>query len=247
MTVDSPDDGDEGDRPAVERPVESRSHNPEMGEIHDAVSDALERVDRALGGCEAGNYEFLVEDLDGRVLEVGGATGRTLRHLRDHPTPDSVAFADVDPDLLAHAATKVDDVEFEVSLEAADARALPFADDSFDAVVCMYLFCQFDETGAALREIDRVLRPDGEFRFVEHVRSTGARRHIEPVVYPAWKRAVSGCDMRAATGTAIRESPLTVVESHRIGGGLLPPWEYVRGRATPSTGGRDWSRSSPEE
>jgi exosortase/archaeosortase family protein len=43
----------------------------------------------------------------------------------------------------------------------ADVRSLPFADDSFDAIYSMGTIEHFDESKAAVREMARVLKPDG--------------------------------------------------------------------------------------
>jgi SAM-dependent methyltransferase len=43
----------------------------------------------------------------------------------------------------------------------ADVRSLPFADDSFDAIYSMGTIEHFDESEAAVREMARVLKPDG--------------------------------------------------------------------------------------
>ena len=48
-----------------------------------------------------------------------------------------------------------------VELVAGDLRSLPFADRSFDLVVCFEVIEHLDEPDAALRELERVLRRDG--------------------------------------------------------------------------------------
>jgi ubiquinone/menaquinone biosynthesis C-methylase UbiE len=52
-----------------------------------------------------------------------------------------------------------------------DAQDLAFPDDSFDAVVSALSTCTFPDPVAALREMDRVCKPDGTIRLVEHGRS----------------------------------------------------------------------------
>jgi ubiquinone/menaquinone biosynthesis C-methylase UbiE len=52
----------------------------------------------------------------------------------------------------------------------AEAEALPFPDESFDAVVSTLVFCTLRDPPAALKEVHRVLRPGGRWIFVEHVR-----------------------------------------------------------------------------
>lgn len=48
-----------------------------------------------------------------------------------------------------------------VTFQCADAEALPFADASFDAVICECAFCTFPDKRAAAGEFNRVLRPGG--------------------------------------------------------------------------------------
>lgn len=100
---------------------------------------------------------------DGRVLDVGCGTGRTTASLADQGF--DVVAADVSLRMVATAATYGDDVAYAV----ADVATLPFASDSFDAV--LFSFNGLDELrpaaarDAALAEVRRVLAPDGVFAF----------------------------------------------------------------------------------
>ena len=52
----------------------------------------------------------------------------------------------------------------------APAERLPFPDGSVDAVVCTLVLCSVDDARQAIREVRRILKPDGRLVFVEHVR-----------------------------------------------------------------------------
>ena len=56
-----------------------------------------------------------------------------------------------------------------VDLMQMDAQTLTFPDDSFDAVVATFVYCSVPDPVMGLREINRVLRPDGEVVFLEHM------------------------------------------------------------------------------
>ncbi|HET6203551.1 MAG TPA: class I SAM-dependent methyltransferase [Planctomycetota bacterium] len=94
----------------------------------------------------------------GRVLEVGCGAGRFLARLGDR---GSRAFG---CDLAVAALAKAREVlAGSVPLCAADAGALPFRDAAFDGVLCIQasLGNFGDRIEAALREMRRVLWPDG--------------------------------------------------------------------------------------
>jgi SAM-dependent methyltransferase len=88
-----------------------------------------------------------------RLLDVGGGTGNYAAALRDDGWKPVVC--DRSPDMLARAAAKgLETVE-------CDAQQLPFADASFDAVICVSMLHHVDDRSRALTEQRRVLRPGG--------------------------------------------------------------------------------------
>jgi SAM-dependent methyltransferase len=85
-----------------------------------------------------------------RVLDVGCGTGELTRVLAEQ-TGGDVVGVDADPDLLSVARDHV-------PVAAGDATRLPFADDSFDLVVCQALLINLPDPAAAVREFARVAR-----------------------------------------------------------------------------------------
>ncbi len=142
-----------------------------MSEQHAAfVGSIPENYDRYLGPCLFEPYaEDLVERVkvsDGAsVLEIACGTGIVTRHLRDClPKSATLLATDLNDAMLAYAAQKFgpDDA---VEWRQADATRLPFADSSFDAVVCQFGLMFFPDKGTALGEVFRVLVPGGTFVF----------------------------------------------------------------------------------
>jgi len=100
--------------------------------------------------------------LAGRTLDLGCGFGRHVVALRE---AGLAAFGlDLSAELLLHARRRPDAVATRGRLVRADARAVPFAAGSFDAVVSLFSsFGYFDDVGnaRAAREIARVLRDGG--------------------------------------------------------------------------------------
>lgn len=93
-----------------------------------------------------------------RVLDVACGTGQLARVASARVGPQgSVAAVDVNRGMLKVAATLAPEIEW----YEASAESLPFADESFDAVVSQFGLMFFDDRAVALREMNRVLRPGG--------------------------------------------------------------------------------------
>ncbi|MGH7927116.1 MAG: class I SAM-dependent methyltransferase [Candidatus Binatia bacterium] len=110
----------------------------------------------------------LVREARGRVLEVAVGTGKNLRY---YPRESRIVAVDLSKEMLKIAQMRAGKLSMKVSLLLADAAALPFADESFDAVVSSLSTCTFPDPVAALREMARVCRPTGKVLLIEHGRS----------------------------------------------------------------------------
>lgn len=99
-----------------------------------------------------------------RVLEIAAGTGVVTRQLaRALPANVSIVATDLNQPMLDQAAAV--GTERSVEWRQADAMQLPFADESFDVVVCQFAVMFFPDKGKAFAEAKRVLRPGGCFIF----------------------------------------------------------------------------------
>ncbi len=100
-----------------------------------------------------------------RVLETAAGTGIVTRRLRDVlPAGVRLTATDLNPPMLEIARTKFRPGE-QVEFQPADAMALPFADGSFDAVVCQFGVMFFPDKDKSYREVYRVLGGGGRYLF----------------------------------------------------------------------------------
>ncbi|HEY3006557.1 MAG TPA: class I SAM-dependent methyltransferase [Micromonosporaceae bacterium] len=116
-----------------------------------------------------GGREWVCSRARGEVLEVAVGTGRNLPL---YPAEVSVTGVELSPAMLSQAKLRARDLTRPVSLAEGDAQALPFADESFDTVVCTLSMCAIPDDRAALAEMWRVLRPGGRLLLLDHIGST---------------------------------------------------------------------------
>lgn len=98
-----------------------------------------------------------------RLLEIAAGTGIVSRALRDAlPSTAELVATDLNPPMLDIARGKFKPDE-KVTFQPADALALPFPDESFDAIVCQFGFMFYPDKEKSHREAYRVLKRDGTY------------------------------------------------------------------------------------
>ncbi|MBX0302060.1 class I SAM-dependent methyltransferase [Haloarcula salinisoli] len=179
--------------------------------------------------------EYLAREVSGTVVEIGAGTGTMLPYLeRESAGVAEYCAVEPDPGMREQLARRLRDVAFDGDVVAARAEQLPFADDSADAVLASCVFCSIHDIDGALAEIARVLAPDGEFRFFEHVRSPGLVGRSQDLLTPLWRRAGGNCHLNREFLPRVSDHPalaLTEAETHTAG--HYPIREFARGRASP--------------
>ena len=138
----------------------------------------MQRIERAACGCDYGGTSWATrqeaEDIGDtlalrpgqRLLEVGAGSGWPAHYLADRAGCD-VALVDLPLDGLRIAGERAaaDRLAGACWLAVADGAALPFADESFDAVAHSDVLCCLDAKRAVLEACRRVIRPGGTMIF----------------------------------------------------------------------------------
>ena len=208
----------------IGHPVVARMYDPVI-----RVADRLflERYRRAL-----------VADLPDRVLEIGAGTGAMLPYLeaasRDG-RPSRTVAVEPDPFMRRRLIRRANRSRIPIDVVAGRGESLPIADDRIDLVLGVMLFCTVEHPEDVLSEIERVLRPGGELRILEHVAAEGLQGMIQRAVEPGWRRLAGGCHPTRETGRMLSSRPpLEPLEVHRLRVGVPPirPFLYGRYRMT---------------
>ena len=128
----------------------------------------------------------------GRILEIGFGTGANLGH-----NPSGVRrieAIDPDPCLDRYSRPRIEASQVTVDFHHLDAQHLPFEDERYDTVVSTLTLCSIADVVHALAEVRRVLKPGGQFLFMEHGLSPQASvARWQGRLTPAWSRLAGGC------------------------------------------------------
>jgi ubiquinone/menaquinone biosynthesis C-methylase UbiE len=104
------------------------------------------------------------EDFSGKLLEVPVGTGVLTMPVYQTLPRAAITCLDYSPDMMAAAQEKAKRLGIaNVAFTQGDVGALPFADESFDAVLSLNGFHAFPDKEAAYRETYRVLKKGGTF------------------------------------------------------------------------------------
>jgi ubiquinone/menaquinone biosynthesis C-methylase UbiE len=130
----------------------------------------------------------------GRILEIGFGTGMNLRHYP--PGVGRIEAIDPAVDLDRFSRPRIAASQVDVDFHHLDAEHLPFAEQSFDTVVCTLTLCSIPDVEHALAEVRRVLRWGGQFLFLEHGLSPDpAVARWQHRLTPLQKRLGGGCHL----------------------------------------------------
>jgi SAM-dependent methyltransferase len=130
-----------------------------LAELEETAVAYEERLVPALFQRFANRMADIAEARSGdRVLDVACGTGVLARTMAPHVGPNgAVAGVDANPGMLAVAARIAPAIEWRQS----PAESLPYPDDSFDVVVSQFGLMFFTDQPAGLRQMMRVLAPEG--------------------------------------------------------------------------------------
>ncbi len=163
----------------------------------------------------------VASDLAGRILEIGAGNGANLPY---YSAQADLTLVEPEKYLLDRAAERARALGRPVKFCLARAESLPFCDASFDAVVSTMVLCSVDCPVRALKEIARVLRPGGVFRFIEHVRSGSPRAAwLQDLITPAWRRIGGNCHLNRPTPELMRTVGFAIYRVEVIREGKLLP------------------------
>ena len=161
----------------------------------------------------------------GRTIELGTGTGLNLPHYPEAVT--ELVLTEPYPPMVAKLEEKVRNYPKRVQLTVAGAEKLPFPDASFDTVAAAMILCTVPDPGPALAEISRVLKPGGQYLFLEHVRNPDPRvARKQDVMQIGWYWFGNECHCNRPTVQTLQDNPY--LEIKELKHDKIPgAWEFI--------------------
>lgn len=176
-----------------------------MGFYDDHILPHL--IDKA---CSMGQVMKLrsqvVPECHGTVLEIGMGSGINLSFY----DPEKVQLVyGLEPSEGMRRKAQHNLARSPVKVEWLDlpGEQIPLQDSSVDTVLLTFTLCTIPDTAAALQQMARVLKPEGQLLFLEHGESTddGVRKWQNRIT-PGWKKLAGGCHLNRPIAQLIEQA-----------------------------------------
>ena len=163
--------------------------------------------------------EILWSKVEGNdILEVGVGTGKNFGY---YPAGAEITAIDFSEKMLRRAREKTGKQGVNVRLQQMDVQNLEFGDNTFDSVVASFVFCSVPDPVGGLREIERVVRPEGKVVLLEHVLSANkVLAWLMNVVNPVVVRFM-GPNINRRTVENVVQGKLVVERITDLGAGIF--------------------------
>jgi ubiquinone/menaquinone biosynthesis C-methylase UbiE len=169
-------------------------------------------VDISCGSKDMGELRGRVcAGLKGEVVEIGFGSGLNIPFYPQEVT----RVAGVEPAALGWklAQKRLHTSTVPVEWSGLDGQLLPFPDDSYDSALSTWTLCTIPDVAAALRELRRVLKPQGTLHFVEHGLAPDENvRRWQRRLEPLEKLLFAGCHLTRPVVDQLTAAGFTITE-----------------------------------
>jgi len=177
----------------------------------------------------------LLSNLPANVLEIGCGTGANLKFYTS--SIENLILVEPSLPMSKELAQKIPFCQAKnVRLLQEDGEKLSLAEASCDAVICTLVLCSVKNPAKVLAEIHRVLRPQGQLIFIEHVAAFNNIKRYKWQLRLAflWKYFTAGCHTTRDTEENIKQAGFSIEKITRQSMRGVPPIvrPSIRGVAT---------------
>lgn len=146
-----------------------------------------------------------------KILEIGFGTGINLKFYPENVK--HIIGIDANEGMLKQAEKKIQNNKIKVEVIHQSSEKLPFKDNSIDAALSTYTLCSIKNVESALKEIYRVLKPEGKYYFLEHgLADKPLVQKLQNIFNPVQNIWADGCNLNRNISSLISASGLKIVE-----------------------------------
>lgn len=153
----------------------------------------------------------LYADLPKTVVEIGAGYGANFRYMEK-----GTHVIAIEPEINLHGILerRAEKYGMGVEIHAVGGEDIPLPDNSVECVICSLVLCSVDDPSMVLSEIKRVLKPEGKFVYVEHVK---AEEHswicrVQQWVQTPWKKVFGGCHVNRDTSGSLQAASFSRID-----------------------------------
>ena len=177
----------------------------------------------------------VIPKAQGKVLEIGIGSGLNL-DFYDKKKVDKIYALDPHPKLAQMSKKKAKELQIDLEFFERSAEDIPLEDNFFDTIVCTYTLCTIEDPIKALKEVKRVLKPEGRYLFSEHGLSPDENiASWQKRLNPIQNVLGGGCHLNRDIPKIIDQSGFSLID---LGQGYIPGPKFMSyhywGQSTPT-------------
>lgn len=139
--------------------------------------------------------EKVVPLAHGKVLEIGMGSGLNLKHY-DRAQVEHLWGLEPSEGMRKKAQSNIVNSGLNVEWLDLPSESIPLADNAADTIVLTYTLCTIPDPVSALKEMRRVLKPEGRLLFSEHgIAPEPSVQKWQARINPVWKKIAGGCNL----------------------------------------------------
>ncbi len=159
----------------------------------------------------------LFATVSGQVLELGPGAGPNFTYFSS-----DIQWIGLEPNpfMLPYLKNNAEQWGGPIDLRETSLESAQILDNSIDVVISTLVLCSVPNLNQTLDSILRVLRPEGQFLFLEHVAAPEGSllRAVQNGIRPVWAWIGDGCQTNRETGVEIQKTGFSSVHYEEFEG-----------------------------
>jgi len=153
-----------------------------------------------------------------KVLEIGIGSGANLQYYPENCKLTALDMNATFESYFIKNQKKFPQIVYEKTIISMAENMKDVEDSSMDLVVSTYVLCSVTSVTDVLKEIKRVLKPEGKFLFLEHVSHPESEwgYTLQRFASPLWCIYCDGCNLLRNIGDDIKNAGFSDVNSQKM-------------------------------